>query len=601
MTDGRDRGSAAAWRKKYLKKLQQLETVEARHSAEVDQLRRALVSVSLVVDGVDDNLRSSLALMRQIFRGDQNGDQLSSLLKKVQNQARSVRERNTPQQSIYQLQRLTRQLEPLATNRKLKKELSKYSKSLDHELTSLLQTPLFIKELAQLQEQLLEQLEREGRLPAPPEPFWQRFFGGRDENGLPETDNEHRLDGDHEPRVEHDAHAEGDASVEEHPLALMPLIDVPSSSDQSAPAYSSVGLEVSRVIQNLIEQLSVPKSGLYQHLRLQQMLLRSQNWYELIPLLETTAALVLLCIRHGRTEFTSYLQEINEQLLGYIAGIDEARTGLGGSLDSGEALTRQLEDNISCLRTSMEGATSLSHLKHMVGEHLHTLMQEVDGYKQELVTSRESHERLEVLGEQVQLLEQQTQALKTDLLQEQRRALRDALTGLPNRLAYDEQIQREMARCRRYGQPLSLVVVDIDFFKRVNDNYGHLAGDKLLRIFARQLMKSLREADFIARYGGEEFVLLLPNTAIDEAVQVVEKVRQTIAETPFRYKDEQLLISASFGIADWDEALENHEQLFERADIALYHAKQRGRDRYCLFSDELAKEPRCCTDEVSES
>lgn len=603
MTEGRKK-SSGQWRDRYLKKLQQIETLETRHAEEVEQLRRALVSVSLVVDGIDADLRHSLAVMRRIFRGDEKDRELDSLLKKVQVQARSVRERNTPQQSIYQLQRLTRQLELLAPSRKLKKSLQKFSRSLDNDLASLMQTPAFLKTLASLQEQLVCELQAAGGTPQPSEPFWQRLFGSNQSDDADRTEEAHGeielpvLDSDVE-EDQHSAVAEDALSAER---ARDDLLDSDEGTPRSStPGYSSVGHEVSRVVQNLIEQLSIPKNGSYQHLRLQQLLMRSQNWYELIPLLENTSALVMLCIRHGRTEFTGYLNKINQQLLDYISGLEDARDGVSFTLESSEKLTNQLEGNITHLETSMAEATSLDQLKEMVGDHLHTLLQEVDEYKQDLSQSRESQEKLAALGEKVQLLENQTQTLRTDLVQEQRRALRDALTGLPNRLAYDEQVQREMARCRRYQQELTLVVADIDFFKRINDQYGHLAGDKLLRIFARQLLGGLREADFIARYGGEEFALLFPNTSQEEAVQVVEKIRQRLVDTPFRYKDEQLDIRASYGIATWNESVESHEQLFEQADIALYSAKEKGRDRHCIYSKELPQKRCSGNEKASES
>jgi diguanylate cyclase (GGDEF)-like protein/PAS domain S-box-containing protein len=144
----------------------------------------------------------------------------------------------------------------------------------------------------------------------------------------------------------------------------------------------------------------------------------------------------------------------------------------------------------------------------------------------------------------------------------------DALTGLPNRHALDEQLPREMARARRAGSGLCLAIVDIDHFKAFNDNHGHLAGDALLRESAVAWDSQLRGEDTIVRFGGEEFLVVLPDTGPERAGEIVERLR---AATPGGQ-------TCSAGLARWDLA-ESAEDLVGRADIALYEAKTTGRDR----------------------
>ena len=114
-------------------------------------------------------------------------------------------------------------------------------------------------------------------------------------------------------------------------------------------------------------------------------------------------------------------------------------------------------------------------------------------------------------------------------------------------------------------------------FKKINDNFGHAAGDKVLKIIARTLQKNLRKPDFIARFGGEEFVFLLPEATLDSAALTIEKLRSAVEHCPFRFKDEPLAITASFGMAQYGEA-DTPETVFERADKALYRAKEAGRN-----------------------
>lgn len=147
-------------------------------------------------------------------------------------------------------------------------------------------------------------------------------------------------------------------------------------------------------------------------------------------------------------------------------------------------------------------------------------------------------------------------------------ASRDALTGLPNRRMLDEQLPREMARARRTAAPLCLAIVDIDRFKTYNDSYGHLAGDTMLRDCAVAWDSELRGEDTILRFGGEEFLVLLPDTPLGQAAEVLERLR---AATPGE-------LTCSAGLACWDRA-ESIDDLLERADAALYAAKGSGRDR----------------------
>lgn len=151
----------------------------------------------------------------------------------------------------------------------------------------------------------------------------------------------------------------------------------------------------------------------------------------------------------------------------------------------------------------------------------------------------------------------------------------DPLTGLLNRRALTELAQRAMAHARRHGSPLSVVLIDIDHFKQINDRHGHAAGDAVLVSLARLLKSHLREDDACARLGGEEFLLLLPATRLDQALQVAEKLRQLIAGEVLAAG---IRCSSSFGVCSSDGNLD-FDQLLQRADTALYRAKAGGRDR----------------------
>ena len=150
----------------------------------------------------------------------------------------------------------------------------------------------------------------------------------------------------------------------------------------------------------------------------------------------------------------------------------------------------------------------------------------------------------------------------------ERLALTDQLTGLPNRRAWEEALQRELSRADRDGNPVCVAVIDLDEFKHFNDEHGHQAGDAQLSEAARAWQRELRASDLLARYGGEEFTAVIPASPLETATTVVERLRLA---TPVG-------LTASAGLACWDRT-ETAAGLFGRADAALYEAKQRGRNQ----------------------
>jgi len=161
----------------------------------------------------------------------------------------------------------------------------------------------------------------------------------------------------------------------------------------------------------------------------------------------------------------------------------------------------------------------------------------------------------------------------------QRLAVTDDLTGLKNRRGFFEVARRELERATRTGRPLSALMLDIDGFKRVNDTYGHAVGDEVLRHLAERCRRAVRDIDLVGRYGGEEFAVLLPETDLKTALEVAERVRSSIGDTPFDTEVGPLPIRVSIGLALLDDDSEQTvESLLDRADTAMYLVKQAGGD-----------------------
>jgi len=160
-------------------------------------------------------------------------------------------------------------------------------------------------------------------------------------------------------------------------------------------------------------------------------------------------------------------------------------------------------------------------------------------------------------------------------------AATDSLTGLPNRRAFEQALRRDLARAERSKEPLAVVMIDVDFFKKVNDTYGHATGDVVLRCLADVVRSTLRTGDIAARLGGEEFVALLPNANVEGGKIVAERLRAKLAATGMPGPAGSFNVSASFGVAAVQGAACRgaDSSLLERADAALYEAKRSGRNR----------------------
>lgn len=164
--------------------------------------------------------------------------------------------------------------------------------------------------------------------------------------------------------------------------------------------------------------------------------------------------------------------------------------------------------------------------------------------------------------------------------------IREGLTGLFNRVYIRQRLEEEIYRAKRYKHELSLMMIDLDNFKQLNDRFGHSAGDRLLRHFGQLIIDTIRPSDIAARYGGEEFLIILPETDVEEAEALAERLRQRISLYPFSVdsRKEEMSFTISVGVSSSCEFCETPDQLISHADQALYLAKKNGKDRVALYA-----------------
>jgi diguanylate cyclase len=228
---------------------------------------------------------------------------------------------------------------------------------------------------------------------------------------------------------------------------------------------------------------------------------------------------------------------------------------------------------------SVESSGDLQQIRHQVRSRLDTIERHLQEFRErEATLAAAMRARNEQMRARIVELEGEAKRLHGQLKDEQRLSTLDALTQIPNRLAYETRIDEEMKRWQRFNQPTCIAVWDVDHFKRINDTYGHRAGDRVLRTVAECLAGRVRSTDFIARYGGEEFVGIFTGTTLESAMRVMDELRLAISKIGFHFRGTPISVTASSGVTALLPG-DSPGAAFDRADQALYQAKQGGRNR----------------------
>ena len=349
--------------------------------------------------------------------------------------------------------------------------------------------------------------------------------------------------------------------------------------DSPEPSYSSVAKHIEDTLLGLLGDLDLPEHHRPQAEAMRERLAHGLNWYELLPILDDLAVLMLAITDSGQHEFEAYLKRLNERLETFQSNLQAASDGHADSRSAAREMDTQIREQMDGLQSSVQEAADLDDLKQVLESHLEGLLGAMDEHqKQRDQREHEVAARLQGLAERVASMEQEAQGYRDHLEVQRQKALIDPLTGLPNRAAWSERLEYEVNTWHQQGNNLSLAMLDLDHFKRINDSYGHLAGDKVLKIIATVLSKHLRPTDFIARFGGEEFVLLMPDSALGGALELGERLRAAIEACPFHFKGERVTITMSIGMAQFQPG-ERSDLALKRADEALYRAKAAGRNQ----------------------
>lgn len=549
------------WKEKYFE-LQESFDAEVGDGQEFRSLlQRLLLRICLSAEGQNRAFDEQLeALRKQIKSKDLSLDALTEQLNQI-DRALSVFDENKAQnltQFVLIFDQLVEQLVALKPARSQRSALKKLNNSVSAKtLRSDRFVPL-LEEYSTLQAQVLDALAREEE---PSKGLLDRLF-------------------------RNDKVPVGAEPVNQKPDDALDIdVQEEHSEDEVVPGFSAISARLAATMNNLLDQLTFPDSSQRALEELRERISRKLNWYELGPTLDDLSNVVLSAVGRGQREFGQFLIDIDERLQKIQNFVLETIQAEDGLREEERLLDQQMRSQIESMALSLDENDDVESLKMSIRSQVENITSVLDKFSE---TGRRLEENkakeLEAMRLRFQALEEETRFFRKRLKEERSKALTDALTQLPNREAYDDRISMEYERWKRYRKPATLVIADVDHFKSINDNYGHLSGDKVLQIMAKEIQARLRQTDFVARYGGEEFVIILPETELNVAKNVLEKMRETVARLPFHFRDEKLQVTISFGLVEFSDDKDTNA-LFDCADQALYKAKEAGRNCLKVWQD----------------
>lgn len=565
------------WREKYLNALDEQEKLEKRLTSDTELLRRALVRVSLAAEGQDQVLDDILGQLREGLRGGVKQD-ISGLLTRLE-QAAIAFEQARDGNALTVREAIANTVKPLQKfkiSRSSKKNLEQYLDQLAARSKKIRLYPALLEQLAELQQEILQQIEQ------PQKSLFDKLLGKNTDPKIPDDDQgivESQSTAEYKPSIDN----KPELAEKIHPLHYETAYAKPDTikSNPSNTQQTSLSPEfiqsIAQVLSEFLQSLEHEIAIKHKAESIRQELEKGLAPDKVIPVLENLRNLVMEAYLASNAAFANYLNSVNLELSEIYSILGKASSNNQQQQTAGETLQASMLQGMKQLENQAANATDLALLKNQVKSQIDHIKQALDAYQQ---SAKEFSlgDQLAALSDKIKALEAESENNRSNLESQRQKALLDPLTELPNRQAYNERAAIEVQRWQRYNRPLSIAIFDIDFFKKINDSYGHQAGDRVIKVIGRSIAKRLREVDFFCRFGGEEFVALLPETSADAAFLLLDKIRDAIAKASFNYKEQPMSITLSVGITEF-KPQDSLESAFERADQALYQAKSNGRNQ----------------------
>lgn len=584
------------WKNKYLESLEKLEASEENYDHKINLLRRGLVRVSLAADGVDPALDHLMNELRDLLRTSQAIEDLEPLLENIEIAVRQLDEEKEKchDELLQSFESLAQQLSLLEVPRRTKSKIKKFSASVADALQEERKHGQLLNEYCLIQAEsfeslrdTLEKLKQEKRNDSIFKKWLHKDAEKESEKEIHPDEEDAELgsaeleDITAAPKIEPEQNnLSVERNLEQRPLSR----HVKDFAENLLESYEgeAVRERVGGVMLTLLDQLVIPADLKEREQSIRQKICEGIRWPQVPNTLSEAVSLVSRSQLELQKETTLFLHDLSGRLVDIEKFLVLNEQVTSDRNTNSNQLADTVNEHIQSIHANLEQFHNVTDLKQSIHQQINFISEAMDRYKRkERSIVSDSDKEIRFLKQRLDALEQESNRLKASIEEQGEKAYIDPLTEIPNRLAYEKRGTEEHSRWQRYGAPLSLAVADIDFFKQVNDRYGHIAGDKVLKVIAKLLAEGLREADFICRYGGEEFVIIFPETQGDDAFDVLEKVREKIASCPFHFKKNPVQITVSFGVSQFNQG-DNLITVFKRADKALYEAKGGGRNKVVM-------------------
>ena len=367
--------------------------------------------------------------------------------------------------------------------------------------------------------------------------------------------------------------------------------NVVDESVENYPINDNSAEYLQNILSELLNKLVLPQNIQLEHQSVFSKLDSSiDESHQRNVVVEDVSALInkgIKTIHEEKEELQVFIRKTTSQLEEIEEYVRKSRQDRIDTVSESSMLKDSVETNVDIIQSTVGDAEEISQLKNDVQDHLTEIRKSVEEY-QLAETERENMSKqgyAHIIGELART-QKETLMLKEQLHESKQKMLRDPLTGLPNRMAFEERITLEINRCKRNNENICMAMWDLDHFKKVNDTYGHDAGDRVLKLLAKIINTRVRKVDMFSRIGGEEFVLLMPDTTLDNALNLNNQLRDSLANSGFHYDGAPCPVTASVGIARIEE-YDNSESVMRKADEALYKSKREGRNRCTIYTPEV--------------
>ena len=381
--------------------------------------------------------------------------------------------------------------------------------------------------------------------------------------------------------------------VEFYDISLSSKFDVPKGGllgSIKAPIELPINNKGGDVNSALIEQITACLSKLHlstQHTRellaINKKLLNDTKSDDVLQHFIEIFDVIVAEFQNERDSAKNFLNTLSDTLTTVQTAVKKTLLTCNESQNTNKKINDKLQNQLQEMSSTVKTAMSLENVKVDINTKLSSIAATLEKKtKFEQLSQQALATQLDDMANKVKILEEQSQEFSRKLAEQQRKSMQDSLTKLSNRAAFDEYFTKAMVRYQHKPFDLALVVIDIDDFKRINDTYGHTAGDKTLQVIASTLQKNISDNAFVARYGGEEFVLIYSNLAETTLTNELNQINKYIARLPFKFKNTKVNITLSMGFTHITID-DNIHTAFERADKAMYKAKAQGKNQVIYF------------------